>query len=368
MSNYSPINVRNPSSLCHSVKVFPGQDILLVLDKNDYPNSKIEISRHGASDLCLLDVAYVREDEFRVTYRISQTCDLESWSIYSSCFLGDVWIDSESSIARLLVVLESKSVEKAEHLTVINPSKQDIKLRPYQILELVFYDTSFGYNDEWTLEWKPKKKLCMECIGKDYLTLFGTRYSLPENLDNSDDPSYRYARCKRLDPDVTCRQHHFWFRFDSGVLDLLNDNDCLSVGSFDIVGYSNKFQKYNCSTVLCDVGVYVDLKPKFRGRVLHTLGVQKRDETNRTFVVPSSYTYHAPYRPPKRLPVLREVTIKKVEDDDIAKGCKVIDADPPKMVIMPGQPPWHNNQDFYFPGNRFAIGHPNILPTCDDWD
>ena len=208
VKTYSPVQVRNPTSSQHLVRLRPGQSMFLSFDKETYRDVKLEL----ASD-------YLEaEADGDHKYRIWQTKVVDGWGDYSSTFLGEIWIDYDASIAKISVVLDCVNKEKLDHITIVNPDCFDVRVQPHQVIELIVYDLRFGSLDEWYCTWKPLKDIYLEQIGYDYISLqtWGQYYQ-----HGDDDPGYRYARMMRteIEPSPTqwTRQHHFWFRFDRSV-------------------------------------------------------------------------------------------------------------------------------------------------------
>lgn len=350
---YAPARVINPTSLQHLVKLQPGQGFILSLDKKIYNDPKIEI-------LCdNLDI--VVADKKEGVYTFVQRKNLDDWSVYSSCMLGEVWIECEDSLSKLVVVQDCLNPEKADHITVINPDHCDIRVQPHNIMELVLYDKEFGYQDEWNWKWRPAMDgMVVEEIGSDTLGLYSW-YEFHEYME-IDPPHHRYARFPRtsVKENQFCRQHHFWLRFNDELLGMLNkDLGVQHVGDLDFVGYKNRYDKSSYDNRTFHASVYLDLKKKYRARFLGALGIKNRKEysfqgepskqhaskqhASTPIVIPTFATaggiVHVPKESP---PVIKKVVINKMEPEFLEEGCKVLSAKPNLKIIQSYQ--FYQNQ------------------------
>lgn len=338
--SYSPVNINNPVSLCHLAKVWPGQRIELYLDNKQYPEPKVVANS-------FVRVEKVETTDTGTSWTIVQTGEFEEWAKYSSCFLGDVWIDSDVTVARIVVILQSSTPVKADHLTVINPIGDCIKIRPHQIIELVAYDERFGYQDEWNWSWDAGTDgIELDELGADHLTVFGFQNF---GMSEIDDPEYRYARIPRMDVygDDFCRQHHFWFRLSNSVLaNLTQEKESQYLGLLSLRGYANQYQKHQTQTTDFKVALYADLKNKFRPHVVRALSIQPRGRGVLPPRKPINWQHVTHYPKKSHLPYLKEVSINKLAVE-IGDGCKTAVALPPERQS------WHqyNDEDFYFVGN-----------------
>lgn len=322
---YSPVQIRNPTSSQHLVKLRPGQDMFLSFDKELYGDVKIEL----ASDYLEAEAVGLLQDGSH-KYRVWQTKDVAGWSDYSSTFLGEIWIDYDSSIAKVSVVMDCVNNEKLDHVTVINPDCFDVRVQPHQVIEFIVYDLDFGSLDEWHCSWNPLKDVHLEQIGYDHLSLQAW-HQYYRHGDN--DPGYRYAKFPRTEieigPTQWTRQHHFWFRFDRSVLDYA-DVGVNHIGDFTIEGVSDKFaSKTDPKHTQYHLSLYLDTKKFKRGRALHTLGLKKKNEySHYTYARQQSATRSIIHVPKETLPVSREVDISNLQPASLDEGCKVISATP----------------------------------------
>ena len=356
VKKYSPAHVKNPSSMQHLVRVCPGQPIHLFLDREDIAKrAKVEIS--GDNMVVESSIHYNQHEEFRIEPK--PHC-LE-WSPYSSCLLGEVWIETSRDLSKLMVIQECPNKDKNNYVTVVNPDCYDLRVLPHNIIEVVLYDLRFSYNDEWSWSWKPvDSDLDVDILGKEILSL----YYIQENY--RDDPAMCYAMCPRVEPgENICRQHHMWFRFNHDIVEMAKRSAGIChVGDLNFVGCASKFMP-DAPRKTMYVSVYVDFRKSKAGKILRTLGMKKSHEYPRHLTakpaankppkynhqskgvvtssaysggvtrIGSTYTYNTPYKAkPKPPPTLKQVVVKKVEHEDLDFGCKVLSAQPSATSML----------------------------------
>jgi hypothetical protein len=311
---FLPVRVQNPTSLQHVVRLKPRQPFNLILDHDLYDNHLVEASGD------YLEVETLEHKDKSSEYRITQKEDLSEWSKYASHLLGEVWVDSKSSLAKLVVMLECTNAGKQDHVALINPFFCDVRVRPYHVVEIILFNQEYiGYHDKWTCLWIPKLDgLQMEQIGYDSMGLY--HGDLLEFVDY-DPPDYFYAKFPRAEAEKFARQHHFWYRFDESVLALLAENHgVLHAGEFEIQGHDP------AKPIRFRAGVYLDARKKYQRKMLKTLNTKPKDEY-------SVYTYrqnqptsivHVPKKQKPILPMVRDVAITPFEADALDEGCKVL--------------------------------------------
>ena len=358
MKSYSPVQIRNPSSLQHVVKVFPGQRIELTLNESVFEQPHVEADGY-------LAVENAKKEKDNHTYLFCHPVDVIRWSKFSSCQLGEIWVDSKNRFSKLIVVLESDNLHKLDHIAVVNPVANDMRLKPQNIVEVILFDETFSAQDEWTWEWKPDLELGVTEIGRATVNA----YSHHKYGHQTDDPSFRYAVCPRspyeTTPNVFMRQHHFWFRFDNRVFNFLNqDQGTLKAGHLSFEGVSSCFSKQSAKR-LNGVTLFVDFHKKHRERVYKTMAMMTLEECEKFGVrhVPmcgpevhpqphpayTAYPAYATYpvqscvpikKRKKFYPVEREVILEKIEGD-LAEGCKVIPY--PASIYDDDEEDWYNS-------------------------
>jgi len=212
VKKYSAAHVKNPTSLQHIVWLQPGQTLILHLEREQYPEVKVE------SNSPYLKILPCEGNQKEQQFIFVQEESVVSWGQYSSSFLGDVWVDSGTHTAKLVVMMNCTSPTKQRFCTVVNPDCTDIRIRPYHIIEVVLFDHRFKDQDEWIWEWVPKSDMQIEMLGYEYLNMHMWRRHYEEPL--GENPEFAYARLLRGDAENNpwMRQHHFWFRFKENIL------------------------------------------------------------------------------------------------------------------------------------------------------
>lgn len=329
---YAPARVKNPTSIQHMVWIQPGQVLLLQLDEKMYPNVRVDTTPNDVIDILSND-----KDDEKYVYFFAANEYVWDWGNYSQSHLGDIWIDSDDVSARLVLMQSSLRPEKSNFVTTVNPDCADLRIRPYDVLEVVLYDTSFRELDEWTWEWDAKCNVDMELIGADYTNMNMLRYTM-QHPDSSRDPSNPYAKCMRGNSDVNpwCRQHHFWFRFDKKVTHAVESDIGLThVGNLKFFGWENKYWKSDGYQKECFVSICSKFVREHRDQVAHTLSLKEFGN-----MTPTSYVGHKPSvmyhlknfggRKPKakkpQLPTVMDVEINLMDYDGLEDGCNTISA------------------------------------------
>ena len=329
MTKYAKLNIQDPTSLQHLARVHPGQDICLSLDLERYEQLKVEL----ASDHLSFEGAC--EKEGRKLYSFSLKEDVKDWDRYSSCMLGEIWVDAKDLISKVIVVLNATQEGKSDQITVINPDCYDVRVSPHQVIELVVFDLRFGMQDEWDCRWVPNSRIGIEEIGYDHLNLYSW-YQFYDYMD--DDPEYRYARCPRINCDSNpyCRQHHFWYRFDSNILEG-EGSGVEHVGNLVVSGCADKFLKGRTQESSYVASVFVDWRKAKKGRILHTLGLDKKgDYSQYNYKHVQNFPRGNSIQPKKKqkqkhktwLPETREVSVSCLATDSLENGCNVLSAIP----------------------------------------
>lgn len=342
-NNYSPVQVRNPTSLQHLATIRPGQGLEFRLDHDMYPG---EIGLHVSGDHLILENIDVTNPN-RTIYRVEHDLFVYDWAEFSHSILGEVWIDSKERLSKVIVVMESLNTEKMRTMTVCNPDAYDIRIKPHNVIEVVLYEQDFSGNDEWTWEWLPTLDLEIEEIGYRNLNFFTWKQFSSYNIDS---PEFLYARHPRFevsrDVQPWSRQHHFWFRFDKSILDIIDkDFGITRVGDLKFTGYSNRYRKQCTDIKQYNMSVYANLRGKFKKMVQETLALKKESESldlgtqksyNTDSPTNSAAIVHLKQRPKKHkrryqedtLLLKKEVAINKVPFGSLEDGCKVLSCSP----------------------------------------
>jgi hypothetical protein len=337
--NYSPARVINPSSMHHVVWLHPGQALVIQLSEEVYGSNqpKLELTNNN------LKVACVEKVDKKYQWLIIQEEKIIEWGDYSSCYLTDIWIESEKTCGRIVVMLSCVNKNKDNFITVINPDCVDIRIRPYDVIEVILYNESFKDQDEWMWEWLPLLDVDVDQIGYDYFNIhMWNKYYLDST---GEEPNHPYACLARTcsQKNAWCRQHHFWFRFDKSVLDLMRKEQGVKhVGNFKFFGWEDRHRKsegFSCEHLL---SVHLNLKEKYRLAVLHTLTIPKFGDklprptamksTSSVSAVRTAVMHHLKRKRQhvSIWPMVQEVVIEPLNVRTLDEGCRTIDAMPPE--------------------------------------
>jgi hypothetical protein len=316
---FSPIRINNPTSLQQIVKIGPGQEICMYLDNEIFGEHAVDVS----TDTLLIDSK--NYDNGRL-YTISHPTWVHEWADFSSVMLGEIWIDGKKSIGKVGVLLESTNTEKLKVRTAINPDCMDMRMYPYNVLEVIVFDNRFGYHDEWSYEWKPTKDrhVGIESIGYDHLCL----QSWEAYYNGLEPANYLYARYPRGEPEngLLTRQHHFWFRLNCNAFAMVaQETSIVHIGNIIINGISNKYQLQYAEKTSYHLSLYIDCRKKCYRELQETFNLKLRNESSpqKTGIILHKEPYK--YTPPPKivLPEIRDVDIRLVGTGDVS-DCKTL--------------------------------------------
>lgn len=328
--SYSPIRVKNPSSLHHMIRVQPGQEINIRLDLTAYPNSKVSTS---GGNLHVVSEAQVGDVK---CFIIAHKEQVKDWARYSTCFIGEIWVESDFHCAHLEVMLECHTLGKGSFVTVINPDCVDVRYKAHEVMEVILFDENFGNQDEWSWSWSPLMDIGVELMGYTHLSL--NLWKQHYEIEEADEPQHAYARFPRAEAGTNpwCRQHHLWFRFDEKILEEMHNLQGVHhVGDFWFHGYGEIFRKHVDQPEVKHLSVHVDFSTVKTNLVRLTLAMPKLSETEPP--VPGScrpltaqVLRQSKLKP--KVPVVREVFVSLKDEATLEAGCKTIPAEPPEEV------------------------------------
>jgi hypothetical protein len=301
---HKPVIINNPKSLQHLVRLQPGQNIQLCLDNSMYKNHRVQFS----GDFVTINESSKNIDS-NTYYCISQNEVVQSWAEYSSVFLGEVWIDSDSSSAKLIIVLESTSKIKSNFLTIINPYFADIRTTPGDILEVVLFDLDAKKNS-WSWSFHSELNCEIELIGSADLVF--TRNNISYEI-----PELPYAKIPRTNSsnDKFVVQHHMWFRFTKQLISLLERaNGVHKLGELQFVSQSHDSDASD--EIEFNFNIFSNLDKKFKMNVLQNILLPKLGD----FQFDSN---HKDYRmlDQKEAIIKNEVNIELINSSFLEEGC-----------------------------------------------
>lgn len=318
--SFSPVRIQNPTSLQQIVKVCPGQEINMYLDNEVFGEHAVDVSTE------LLSVESTAHKNGKL-YKIKHSNLIHDWAEYSSAMLGEIWIDGKKAIGKIGVLMETTNQEKSNVRTVVNPDCMDVRMYPYNILEVIVYDIRFGYHDEWTYEWKAVKDVGIQQLGYDHLCL----HSWEHYYNGLEPANYLYARLPRGEAQngMLTRQHHFWFRLDNKSFPLVaKETSIVHVGNITISGISNRYQLQYADKMTHHLSVYVDCRKKCYKELQDSINLKLRNDCSPQNCGVIIHKPNPTPPPPAKqvLPEIRDVDIRLVETPGHVTGCKMLSA------------------------------------------
>lgn len=288
----APVKIKNPDTTLRVVKLKPYQSLEIVVT-GDYGESINMQSEY-------LRISEAIEQQDRTTYRIQQTKHATGANLYSTFYLGEINLTQSC----LLVYLEATEEAKKDIITIVNPGFDTVSMKPYQVLEVVCYNPQFLGEDLWFWEWMTD----VQYLDMDQM---GYRSSTPY-LAPLYSPDPVCSVMPRIIGEHQCTQHHFWFRFEKSVLNVLKDTKFKKpIGKFIFRGFPNS-QTTEC--VESVVEVYLDGNEKHRERCLKTMFLPTFFEEQEDWSGHEMTSKH----------VRMDVAIKRIDCADLDDGCRVI--------------------------------------------
>lgn len=279
-NKYAPVQVRNPVSKHHIVRLLPGQRLDLVFTKPEFQACSVNIS---GDFLRLDDIEQVRNGW---TASISQLVNFSP--VDASLFLGEVNVFDENGIvATLCVVTDSPNTD---YFRAIDPTNNHFRLEPHQVLDVLFYSDSF--NEEW---------VCDVMAGQLVL----------EQIDHC----RRYPNYLELLPPANkwpVEEHYFRFRLDARSIDLVQS---LPHGRYD--GGSLSFIKQNGNLQRSNLSIVYNWRDKKKA-VYKALLLPKKVGEGR-----QHYGHFKQQRKQKQA-MQSTITLRKIECEEMEVGCNVI--------------------------------------------
>ena len=275
---YSPIQIRNPLSQQYLVRLLPAQRLDLVFTKPEFQACSVNIS---GDFLRLDDVEEVRNGW------VASISQLVNYSpLDTSLFLGEITVFDEKGIASTLCVVNDSP--KADYFRAIQPTNNNLRLEPHQVLDVLFYSEECG--EEWD---------CSVGVGELQL----------EQIDYcSRYPSY----IELLTPynKWPVEEHYFRFRLNARSIELVQT---LPQGRYD--GGSLYFSKINGNLQRSTLRIVYNWR-------------EKKSPVYKALLLPktrSGYKAHQ-YRQPKKPKEAMQSTValRKIECEEMEAGCNVI--------------------------------------------
>lgn len=277
---YAPVQIRNPLSKQHLVRLLPAQRLNLIFTKSEFQACRVNIS---GDFLRLDDIEQVRNGWIA---SISQCANLPP--IDANLFLGEVHIfDGNGVVSTLCVVTDSPN---ADYFRVIQPTNNNFRLEPHQVLDVLFYADSF--DEIWDCR-VSYGQLRLEQI--DYFTRYPTSQGLL--------PSSKWP----------VEEHYFRFRLEASSIELVQG---LPQGHYD--GGSLSFMKQNGNLQRSTLRIVYNWREK-KSTVYKALLLPKNTGGNKP--------YYAHYKQQQRKPkqaMQSTIVLRKIECEEMELGCNVI--------------------------------------------
>ncbi len=216
MTGYKPVRVHNPTGACHSVFLEPGQrfEVLFSRDNKIYEDLSIVIKSPY--------IIHERADAFLEgkLFRFCQRYDLKEWSKVSTTFLGEILVRGSNNFeSKICVFMRASNACKENIVTVVNPDNHTIKIQPYQIIEVVCYNSCYGL----PLYWDCDEEFCdprLEKLGHTFIN--PNIYDPMSAVRGPNDAFFVYPRINQ-DRKMEFYQYHFWFRCRGDIADIMKN-------------------------------------------------------------------------------------------------------------------------------------------------
>ncbi|RDJ35230.1 MAG: hypothetical protein DWQ19_10470 [Crenarchaeota archaeon] len=213
VKKYDPIRVVNPTD-GHLVPLLPDQDFIISVHRDDDETPEVDYN----SPFFEMTHTEVRKKEYR--FHFEQKYSLRNWGKGPRTFLGNVFILTEKYLGSLCVFLETNNKLRSGTLSIINPTRNYVKVNyPYTLLEVVIFDEEGDADWESTV-FSSKKGLKYELFKREKFNPLDYKWAwdrVTENLLSL--PRNDYI----LDNSVPKLEHHYWFRPDSDTFKKLHN-------------------------------------------------------------------------------------------------------------------------------------------------
>jgi hypothetical protein len=231
---HSTINIKNPTSMQHIVRMKPGQLVLLKVDKQICNDCNLIVNGDYLN-------YYKSRDSDSIQFTIVHKDIVRDWSKRSTTFLGEiVLVNGEMEkcdvMAKLMMFLELTDKDAVPIVSVINPVENDVRIWPGELLEVVLFEESWPDDIYWSWKWSPAMGVCVDLLKKDSLEI---RNAIDwDYLDETACYMYEmYPRSPLPRRNHYHTQYHFWFRFDKKIIDLMSvQTGIWNLGDFLFLG------------------------------------------------------------------------------------------------------------------------------------
>lgn len=369
---YHPFNVDNPTSLQHVVRLQPRQQVCLSLDTDRYPNSKITISK-GCLSYQDLGV-----NNGRHKYLISANELSNDWAKYSSALLGNVWVDSDDTIACLCVMQTCNNDTKRHVVTAVNPESIDVRLKPGDIMEVILCDPDCDNEQYWFWDWVKALPVGIELLGSSDLLI--NRWHQYHEYMHDDHPDCLYARFPRTKTtDNNLRQYHFWFRLNHDLLNVMKHyNGVHHIGTLAFFCYGDR-RRPNEATSYYRLSVWMDIDVELIKEVSNSLFISSKQSLTSTCdrdllsVAPklnltTQIANVHNYKVTKYANLIREVTVSCIASPSLEDGCTVLSAEVPQDDYREGAKFFSNSASLDHHLQHIWKRNNYLMDSVEYWD
>jgi hypothetical protein len=280
---YSPVQVRNPVSTGHLVRLRPGQELSLVFTKPEFLACSVNISG------TFLNLKGIEPVQGGWSALVEQSpaclgfCEM-------GLFLGEIHVLGGDTPSSLFVVTDAPNTD---FLRVIQPGNGTFRLEPHQVLDVLFYSPEYG--DQWA---------CDIVAGHLRLEQIEYRVNSAQHRHYSD----LLRTLPLCDGECPVEEHHFRFRLDSRSIQAVQS---LPTGKYE--GGSLVFG--DGSRERATVNVLLNWKETKRNEVYKALLLPRT-------IGPVWKQHHKRNKPKQAMQA--NVVVRKMQCVEMDEGCNVI--------------------------------------------
>jgi hypothetical protein len=296
--DYLPIRILDPLVENTVVKLQPNQQICLHLSAEQ---EVLEVD-FDSNFFDLISQA-ISENGIR-TYIFAQKYDMTEWAIFSSMYLGEIFVmRKNNTCSSICVILDSKT--KPNILTIINPVGSQIKLRPHQILEVVTLGPKENEWNDW-IRWKTD--ISSGSCGIIYEEIKHTIISPKSFSKNANLAAFENVDLfpfPRI--DTASIEHHFWYKVK--LTEDIWPSGLYQAGKISLIGTTNS------GKTLTNV-VNINLRIKSKDRKLLLRGTTVKKSIGTQLVKNNWFT-----------PIFEDLTLEPKKIKSLFDGCNIVESD-----------------------------------------
>lgn len=246
----------------------------------------------------------LHEEEY-IEYEIVQTPLALGRNACSTFFLGEVRVNENN----LILYQNNDVVPYKNTITVVEPTFESIRIKPFQYLEVVLITNGMPqFHNKWNWFWTPGDMgLGMEEIG--YRFVYGDYLDGCKSIECHPYNMIRHSS----DDQTTYMQHHFWFRCEREVISLLGTSQ-------RGVYLGRLLFRQGDSPTPSMMNVYIDLHKRYQAETEEAMkGVQAR-------------LMAMPQKPQFSGPVCRSISLQEFAFSRLDEGCRTVGGDDAEVL------------------------------------